>query len=70
MCHGTSDLIVVNNIYSHYFLLSNSVLLLISLLITLQLAVFFTLAPKINIHINSTVRKFKKGVYDVKANFL
>ena len=36
----------------------------------MQLDVFFTLAPTINIHINSTVRKFKKGGYNVKANFL
>ena len=70
MCHGTSDLIVVNNIYSHYFLLSNSVLLFISILITMQLAVFFTLAPRNNIHIKLTVQKFKKGGYNVKANFL
>ena len=66
----TSDLTAVNNIYSHYFMLSNFVLGLINILITLQLAVFFTLGTRNNIHIKPTVRKFKKGGYNEKANFL
>lgn len=36
----------------------------------MQLAVFFTLAPRNNIHIKLTVQKFKKDVYNVKANLL